>query len=107
MKRSLQRKLISIKSWKNNLSIQSKWKSSQWEKKLSYPRERNIQQKKMKNYKSRKNYLNVKETKLTKRESTIKNQDKIVKEVEVESKKITLSVSSQEKEIRKYKFMEK
>ena len=51
--------------------------------------------------------MNVKETKLTKRESTIKNQDKIVKEVEVESKKITLSVSSQEKEIRKYKFMEK
>ena len=57
--------------------------------------------------KSRKNYLNVRETKLTKRKAIITNQDKTIHEVEEENKKMTLSVSNLDKEMRKYRFMGK
>ena len=53
-----------------------------------------------------KNYPNLKETNLSKWEAIIANQDKIIIEVEQDSKKLSDSIKILERDVNKYKAME-
>ena len=55
---------------------------------------------------AKKNYHNLKETNLSKRKAIIANQDKIIIEVEQDSKKLSDSIKILERDVNKYKGME-
>ena len=55
---------------------------------------------------TKKNYLNLKENNLTKREAITANQHKIILEVEQENKKLINCIKIFERDVKKYRVIE-